>query len=153
MTCAWPAPRRKNSLNSAASGWATLSALGEIEDEVASAEAFQRHRGKLADLLGRERQGAPAACDAMRRVGEVLGRAIRRLTIALDPARMFLSGPVGRAASFVEGVRRGVGPDFAELVVACERQVADAAALMALEEFVRSPQMDFDRLRKGRVVR
>jgi glucokinase len=140
---------RKGCLNIAASGWAALAELGEIKDEIASAEEFQRYRGKLADLLGRERQGEPMACGALRRVGGVLGRAMRRFQIALDPTAMFLSGPVGRAASFVEGARLGVGEDFAELILCCERQVGDSGALMALDEFVRSPRIDFDRLQRA----
>jgi len=137
---------QKGCLNAVASGWAALAELGEIKDEVASAEEFQRYRGKLAELLDRERNSEPKACGALRQVGQTLGRTMRRFHIALDPARMFLSGPVGRAASFIAGARSGVGDDLAGSIFCCEHQVADAAALMAIDEFVRSARMDFARL-------
>lgn len=136
-------------LNATASGWAALSYLGDVDDHVLSAEEFQRDRPKLADLLRREDHGEPAACQALRQVGQTLGRTIRQLQIALDPTRIFLSGPVGRAASFVEGARQGVGDALAALVIRCDRKVDEAAALMALDEFVRSPRLDFERLRKA----
>lgn len=120
---------RKGCLNAAASGWAALTELGEIHSEVASAAEFQRYRGKLADLLNWEREGELRALDALHRVGQILGRTIRRIQVALDPDRVYLSGPVGRAASFADGVRQGVCDDLAQGVFCSEWPVANAAGL------------------------
>lgn len=136
-------------LNAVASGWAALADLGEIDAQVQSAAEFQRDQPKLADLLRRESEHDPAACQALEYVGSLLGRTIRQFQIALDPSRIFLSGPVGRAISYVEGVRRGIGKDAAALVQLCERRGDEAAALLAFDELVRSPQMDFERLRNA----
>lgn len=140
---------QRGCLNAAASGWAALAQLGELHEHVLSAEEFQTDRPKLTELLRAEESGDPAACRALDAVGRILGRTIRQLQIALDPAQIFLSGPVGRARAFADGVRHGVGRDLAPLVAVCERKVADAAALMALDAFVRSPRMDVARLQRA----
>jgi len=137
---------QRGCLNVAASGWAALADLGEVDDHVVSAEQFQKHRPQLTKLLQREERGEPAACQALERVGRTLGITIRPFQIALDSTRVFLSGPVGTARSLVQGVKNGIGDTLAQIVEPCEYLVDDAAALMALDEFVRSPRMDFVRL-------
>lgn len=141
---------KRGCLNVVASGWAALADLGEADDQALSAEALQSHRRQLADLLRREAEADATASAALRRVGQNLGRAIRGLRTALDPTRILLSGPVGRAGSFIEGVRDGVGEAAAALVGPCNRPVDEAAALLAFDEFIRSPGMDFERLRRAR---
>lgn len=137
---------QRGCLNAVASGWAALADLGDIDAHVQSADEFQRNRPKLTNLLQRESAGDPTACQALERVGRLLGRTVRQIQIALNPSRIFLSGPVGRAISYVEGVRHGIDEDAAVLVERCERKGDEAAALLALDEFVRSPRMDFERL-------
>jgi predicted NBD/HSP70 family sugar kinase len=137
---------RRGCLNVIASGWAALADLGELDDPVLSAAALRSQRAPLAELLRRESEGDAAACAALARVGRNLGPAVRALRTTLDPARILISGPVGRAASYVDGVRQGVGDDA---VQRCERQVDEAAALMAFDAFIRPPTMDFERLRRA----
>jgi len=141
---------QRGCLNVAASGWSALADVGLLEDVVLSAEEFQRDRPKLMQLLQLEERGDAVACQALQKAGRTLGRTIKPLQIALDPQRIFLAGPVGRIASYVEGVRDGIGPDHAALIAPCKFKVEDAAALVAFEQFIRSPRLDFGRLSKAR---
>jgi N-acetylglucosamine repressor len=136
-------------LNVSASGWSALVDIGWITDLVVSAEEFQRDRAKLSRLLAQEEQGDAAACQALRTAGQTLGRAIKPLQAALDPARIFLAGPVGRAASYADGVRDSLDDATAALVSRCMIKVDEAAAITAFDEFIRSPQLDFARLRQA----
>lgn len=140
---------QRGCLNAVASGWAALADLGDIDAHVQSADEFQTHRPKLTNLLRQESEGDPTACQALERVGRLLGRTVRQLQLALNPSHIFLSGPVGRAISYVEGVRHGIGEEAAVLVARCERKGDEAAALLAFDEFVRSPRMDFERLHQA----
>lgn len=140
---------KKGCLNVIASGWAALADLDELQAPVLSAEALQSHRAPLAGLLRRAEAGEAAAGAALERAGGYLGRALRGLRTALDPSVILLSGPVGRAGSFVDGVRQGIGRDAADAVHRCMRPVDEAAALMAFDAFIRNPGMDFERLRNA----
>jgi predicted NBD/HSP70 family sugar kinase len=140
---------QRGCLNMTASGWSALADLGWLDDLVQSAAEFQRYRPMLTQLLGLEKRGDAAAGAALRNAGRTLGRTVRSLQIALDPARIYLSGPVGLAPSYVEGVRQGIGSERAMLVAPCRFKDDEAAALMAVEEFVCSPQLDYARLCKA----
>jgi N-acetylglucosamine repressor len=140
---------RKGCLNAVASGWTAMAELGEVDGQSNSAEEFRASRTKLARLLRDEREGDDAACKALRRAGRELGRAAAKLFVALDPARIYLSGPVGLTQSYLDGAREGFAPFDASLVERCESKLDAAAASLALEKFVFSPELDFDQLRKA----
>ena len=140
---------QKGCLNALASGWAALADLGEVDGRTNSAEEFRASRTKLMRLLRREAQGEPNACKALRRAGQHLGRAASQLFVALDTARVFLSGPVGLTSSFFAGVKDGFAPYDAAILERCDCKFDAAAALLALEQFVFSPRLDFDRLRQA----
>ena len=140
---------RKGCLNAVASGWAALADLGEVDGRTNSAEEFRASRTKLMRLLRREAQGEPNACKALRRAGQHLGRVASQLFVALDTARVFLAGPVGLTSSFFAGVKDGFAPCDAAVLERCDCKFDAAAALLALEQFVFSPRLDFDRLRQA----
>jgi predicted NBD/HSP70 family sugar kinase len=140
---------RKGCLNAVASGWAALADLGEVEGHTNSAEEFGASRGKLMKLLRRESKGEVSACKALRLAGRQLGRVASQLHIALDPASILLSGPVGLTQSFFEGVKEAFTPSEQQLLQRCDVKFDAAAASLALQEFVFSPRLDFDRLQQA----
>jgi len=137
---------QRGCLNVVASGWAALTDIGVLHTQL-SPEALRAGRPQLADLLQREADADSDACNALHNAGCKLGLALRSLHIALDPGRILLSGPVGRTASYVAGVREGIGSRAASLVEASTVPVDEAAALLAFDEFIRSPRLDLRRLR------
>jgi predicted NBD/HSP70 family sugar kinase len=137
---------RRGCLNVTASGWAALADLDELDDPILSTAALRTYAAPLTDLLHREAGGDRAACAALERAGRNLGRAIRPLRTVLDPTHILLSGPVGRTASYLNGVQDGIGEDGADAVQSRERLIDEAAALMAFDAFIRTPSMDFARL-------
>jgi predicted NBD/HSP70 family sugar kinase len=141
---------RHGCLNTVGSGWAALADLGLVDGNVVSPASFREKRAELAQLLQREQEGDAEACRALRQAGTMVGRAVRQLHAVLDLARIFLAGPVGHTLSFIEGVREGSGSAAAGLIERCERELHAAAAALAMDEFVLSPQLDFDRLRRTR---
>src|SRR6185437_11388390 len=92
---------QRGCLNVVASGWAAMAHQDASADLELSAAALHANRPLLAALLRREAEGDRTAYAALGAAGHNLGRALRSLKIALDPARLFLAGPVGRAVSFV----------------------------------------------------
>jgi predicted NBD/HSP70 family sugar kinase len=140
---------QKGCLNAVASGWAALADLGEVDVQTSSAEDFRAGRTKLVKLLRRERKGEADACKALWAAGQQLGRTAAQLFIALDPGRIFLSGPVGLTTSFFEGVKSGFAAYDQDILERCDVKFDAAAASLALQEFVFSPKLDFDRLRQA----
>jgi predicted NBD/HSP70 family sugar kinase len=140
---------RRGCLNTVASGWAALADLGVVGTQVVSADDFRRNRGALIALRQSAQAGEPDACRAVLRAGQAFGRAVRQLHAALDPARIFIAGPIGGLTAFVDGARQGFGNDLPGLIDPCDRALSVAAASLASDVFVFSPRLDLARLKKA----
>lgn len=140
---------RRGCLDTVASGYAVLRALGYLGPRRAPREHRPSEAALLLDAIERERGGDARALTAFRRAGEHLGVALRAVRSVLDPDRIWLAGPLSQAPSFVDGVRArvlaGTGAravDAPMPVVVASHAGDEAAALVALRHFAFGPALD-----------
>ena len=143
-----PCPCGKVCMNTIASGWAVLAELGKTRSTRFPAKHLRQHRASLLEVLRQDQAGEPAASAALTLVGERFGRGIRNLVEALNSERVILSGPVGRSSSFLKGTKAGLAKGHVP-VQNTHRQVDEAAARLALHEFVLSHRLNLELLPKS----
>ncbi|RAI03480.1 hypothetical protein DLJ53_02960 [Acuticoccus sediminis] len=133
---------RRGCLTTLAAGYAVLCSLGLVEPYRTARDHDPAYAPLLADVLARAETGDPDASEALGAAGEALGEALKAASAVAAPEVIILSGPVPRAASYREGVERGLAPSprdpfgWGGRLLVSDTPLASAAARLALERFV-----------------
>jgi predicted NBD/HSP70 family sugar kinase len=138
-------------VNTVASGWAVLADLGLAGAPTIVEDDFESVAECLDDLVARAAAGDREIGAAFRASGRRLGKTLAGLWAALDPEMLLLTGPVADLEPYVDGMREGwrsaglpaLAPERFRI---SRRDPADAAALLALDEFALGPRLDLARL-------
>jgi predicted NBD/HSP70 family sugar kinase len=138
-------------INTVASGWAVLADLGLTGAQTLVEDDFESVAERLNDLIARAATGDKKIGAAFRASGRRLGEMLAGLWAALDPEMLLLTGPVAELEPYIEGMREGwrragLPPLDPERFRVSRRDPADAAALLALDEFALGPRLDVVRL-------
>jgi predicted NBD/HSP70 family sugar kinase len=146
-------------LHTVASGWAVLDELQRAKSARLSATEFVRHARMLFEAIDTANAGERHSVDAFRTAGRYLGETLRVLLPPLDPEQVLLTGVVARCKPYWEGVNEtwaniSFDPRRNRIGLALSAIDGHAAAIfLALEEFIFSPRLDIDRLRKAAKAR
>jgi predicted NBD/HSP70 family sugar kinase len=142
-------------LHTVASGWAVLDELRRAESARLSANEFVQHARMLFETIDAANAGDRRSVEAFRTAGRYLGEALQVLLPPLDPEQVLLTGVVARCAPYWEGVNEAwanISFDPPRKHVGLTLSAIDghsAAIFLALREFVFSPRLDIDRLRRA----
>lgn len=146
-------------LHTVASGWAVLDELQRAKPARLSATEFVQHARMLFEAVDAANSGERRCVAAFRAAGRYLGEALRVLLPPLDPEQVLLTGVVSRCAPYWEGVNEAwtnirSEPPRKQVGVGLSAIDGHAAAIfLALGEFVFSPRLDIDRLRRAAKAR
>ena len=146
-------------LHTVASGWAVLDELQRARPARLSATEFVQHARMLFDAVDAANSGERRSIAAFRTAGRYLGESLRLLLQPLDPEQVLLTGVVSRCVPYWQGVNAawtGVRSEPPRKPVVLGLSAIDghaAAIFLALGEFVFSPQLDIDRLRRAAKAR
>ena len=146
-------------LHTVASGWAVLDELQRAKAARLSATEFVQHARMLFEAVDAANSGDRHCVEAFRAAGRHLGEALRFLLPPLDPEQVLLTGVVSRCAPYWEGVNEAwanmrSGPPRKQVSLGLSAIDGHAAAIyLALGEFVFSPRLDIDRLRRAAKAR
>jgi len=146
-------------LHTVASGWAVLDELQRAKPARLSATEFVQHARMLSEAIDAANSGERHCVAAFRAAGRYLGEALRVLLPPLDPEQVLLTGVVSRCAPYWEGVNEAWAnirsePPRTHVGLGLSAIDGHAAAIfLALGEFVFSPRLDIDRLRRAAKAR
>jgi predicted NBD/HSP70 family sugar kinase len=142
-------------LHTVGSGWAVLEELQRAKPVRLSATEFVQHAHMLFEAVDAANSGERRSIAAFRAAGRYLGEALRVLLPPLDPEQVLLTGVVSRCAPYWEGVNEAWTNSRSEPSrkrVGLSLSAIDgyaAAIFLALGEFVFSPRLDMDQLRRA----
>jgi predicted NBD/HSP70 family sugar kinase len=109
----------------------------------------------LFETIDAANAGDRRSVGAFRTAGRYLGEALQVLLPPLDPEQVLLTGVVARCSAYWEGVNEAwanISFDSPRKHVGLTLSAIDghsAAIFLALREFVFSPRLDIDRLRRA----
>ena len=146
-------------LHTVASGWAVLDELQRAKPARLSATEFVQHARMLFEAIDAANSGERHCVAAFRAAGRYLGEALRVLLPPLDPEQVLLTGVVSGCVPYWEGVNEASAklrsePSRKQVGLSLSAIDGHAAAIfLALGEFVFSPRLDIDRLRRAAKTR
>ncbi len=139
---------RHGCLDTVASGYAVLRNLGSVPARRVAREHGRKEANLLVESISRERRGDLGAAAVFHHCGVKLGEVLCAVVSILDPSRIVLAGPLAQVPSFVQGVRtrirlpHGSAETQGAALDICTYEADEAAALVALQQFVFSSGLD-----------
>jgi predicted NBD/HSP70 family sugar kinase len=147
---------RRGCLNTVASGRAILKTAGDEHAGHVSAAKKRTQARRSLSAIEELKDRDSAAREILQRAGEQLGWAIHLLATLAHPELIVLSGAVAQLGSYVEGVRGALANSQQQgkeiPLVASATTSNEAVVWLALEEFVRSRDLDMTRLKAVNAV-
>ncbi|MEM1382438.1 MAG: ROK family transcriptional regulator [Pseudomonadota bacterium] len=140
---------RRGCLEQTAAGAAVVRLLDPLLDRPGL--PFAALNPALHQALDRAAEGDPAARAAFRTAGQRMAHGVDAVAALLGPDRIILAGQTGRQPDYLAGVRQGLSalasPVAGNTLSVSTAKSAEAAACVALENFVFSRQVDIARLK------
>ena len=143
---------QRGCLDTVASGHAILTRLGLVPRRKGATRESASDAKLLLGAINKEHAGDPSTLSIFRHAGAALGNVLDSVVATTDPETIVLVGALANANSYVEGIRAGLSPGVAERVPLTVSQMAfdEAAARLALDQFLFSDDFDFHRLQHRR---
>lgn len=146
---------RRGCLNTEASGLAILADYREAPWHEVLQGNLEQNTQAIAELMVASTKGDVRAQQALKRAGKKFGAAAAMLSCVLDPEIILLGGPVGRAQSYIEGVRAGLKDNpprhYAPTptLLISKMSTTQATIYTALDRYAFSPKLDIGALSRS----
>jgi predicted NBD/HSP70 family sugar kinase len=138
---------QRGCLDTVASGHAILQQLGMIAPDAGPPKHEIEHAALLEQAVAMAASGDARANAVLRDAGRQLGLSLRAVAAVADPEVIFLAGAVGHAPSYLDGARETFASDDGARILPSTVANDVTAMWLALEAFVYSRELDFDRFR------
>lgn len=135
-------------LNTHASGWSVLANLERISSRTLRPENNKNYADALTELLAEDPEHKTLEGNVLFQAGRCLGRALRNVSLIVDPHAIVLAGKLPESSAYVAGCRAAWTELSAEqlrnvpaLIVGTVMPI-QAAGFLALDSFLYSPRLD-----------
>lgn len=142
-------------LNVHASGWSVLASLGRIDSQSYKTKDNELYAGAMIELLAENPDRDTPEGEALFQAGWCLGRALRIVSLIMDPQAIVLAGKLAESSAYVGGCKAALSELSAEqphkmpALMVGSVTALQAAGFLALDSFLYSPQLDIDGLFSG----
>lgn len=138
-------------LNTVASGWAILNQLDLVKPGKSGVRILRSQEAKLRRALSSKNESNLHYQSVIRTAGEALANHCHGMLQALNPAKVLLTGPLGRNSAYCEGFQETLQRKNVQtnILTAYENNITDpasAAAILALAKHVYSSSLDIQPL-------